>query len=255
MSLKHIFMPRLIDHPRASFKNGQEIAMAVDYLGGSCSLASCAEKMGKKVSGAFKGLVSAAVKHGLVVYKNDILTTTDSYRTIKLAYNDIEKTEMLRKAFLQPVLYQKIYERFKGKDLPIAMLSRLLIREFGVEEVYGSRVAGYFIDGAKSVHMLDNGKLIDNIKMTIKNDTNDLNEDDSETQDFDTNQSQHAPKTNSNSILESSLSLNHNAAESFAIAIVGPGMNTKIIINEEDDFLILDAMLNKIKKKLKEGSK
>jgi hypothetical protein len=35
--------------------------------------------------------------------------------------------------------------------------------------------------------------------------------------------------------------------------IVGPGMNTKIEIIEEDDLLILDAMINKIKRKFKEG--
>lgn len=246
-------MPRLIDHPRASFKNGQEIAAAVDYLGGSCTIASCAEKMGKKVSGAFKGLISAGVKHGLVTLKSEVMTTTDLYRTIKLAYTENEKIETLRKAFLHPPLYQKIYDRFKGKDLPIAMLSRLLIREFGVEEVYGSRVAGYFIEGAKQVQMLENGKLIDNVKVQLAND-NDDNED--SLTDEDSSLAALSTKQNPNKINQdiNNLNLNQNSNDTFAIAIIGPGMNTKIVINEKDDLLILDAMINKIKKKLKEGS-
>jgi hypothetical protein len=40
----------------------------------------------------------------------------------------------------------------------------------------------------------------------------------------------------------------------FTVMIVGPGMNTKIEINEEDDLIILDAMIKKIKRKLSEGS-
>ncbi len=246
-------MPRLIDHPRASFKNGQEVASAVDYLGGSCNLTSCAERMGKKVSGAFKALISAGVKHGFVTLKSDILSTTDLYRTLKLAYNEDEKIETLRKAFLYPPLYQKIYDRFKGKDLPIGMLPKLLVREFGVEDVYGSRVSGYFTEGAKNVRMLENGKLIDNIK-TIPLEIKEENSD-------EVNQNNGNGKNNkyqrNNEKLEApfvDLPLNIEG-DSFIITISGPGMNSKIAINENDDLLILEAMLNKIKKKLKEGNK
>ena len=245
-------MPRLIDHPRASFKNGQEIAAAVDYLGGSCTIASCADKMKKKVSGAFKALISAGVKHGLVYLKKDILSTTELFKTYKLGYDEVEKLETLRKAFLAPPIYQKIYERFKGKDLPVGMLDKLLIRELGVEEKYGSRVAGYFIDGAKSVNILENGKLIDDIKVVpLDIEENDFDEED------DTNEN-NVGKDLKPSIKitkqETGSNFIQQNGNSFVISISGPGMNTKIEIKEEDDLLILDAMLNKIKKKLKEGS-
>lgn len=242
-------MPRLIEHPRASFKNGLEIAASVDYMGGSCTVEICAEKMKKKVSGAFKGLISAGVKHGLVTMKKDSLTTTELYRTLKLAYDEKEKTETLRKAFLYPPLYQKIYERFKGRDLPVAMLDKILIREFGVEEVYASRVSGYFIEGAKSTSILENGKIIDNIKIVPAESTDEIPED--EETDV-VNNAEAQKKVNPQETLNINMS---TANDNFSIAIVGPGMNTKIAINEEDDLLILEAMLNKIKKKLREGSK
>ena len=242
-------MPRLIEHPRASFKNGLEVAASVDYIGGSCTIDICAEKMKKKVSGAFKGLISAGVKHGLVTMKKEVLSTTELYRTYKLAYDEKEKTETLRKAFLYPPLYQKIYERFKGKDLPVAMLDKILIREFGVEEVYASRVSGYFIDGAKASSILENGKLVDNIKVVLTEPTDDIPDDD-ETEIVNNGETQKKV------IQQETLNINlSNANDTFTIAIVGPGMNTKIAINEEDDLLILEAMLNKIKKKLREGSK
>jgi hypothetical protein len=140
-------MPRTVDYPHAAFKSSIDLATAVDYLGGSCSVINCAERLNKKVSGAFKSLVSAAVKHGLITVKKDVLNTTELYRLYKFSYNEEEKLDTLRKAFLYPVLYQKIYERFKGKELPVSMLDKLIIRELAVEESYGSRVAGYFVDG------------------------------------------------------------------------------------------------------------
>jgi len=35
-----------------------------------------------------------------------------------------------------------------------------------VEDSYASRVTGYFVDGANSVGMLDNGRLMDNVKVS-----------------------------------------------------------------------------------------
>ncbi len=237
-------MPRLIDYPRASFKNGQEIAYAVDYIGGSSTIESCAEKMGKKVSGAFNALISSGVKHGLVSMKKEILTTTDLFQILKLAYNKAEKTETLRKSFLHPPLYKKIYERYKGKDLPISMLDKILIREFEVEEAHASRVAGYFIEGAKSVELLENGKIVDLAKLS----SSELNDIEKEKYNIGENNS-NGPINRTNNI-----NLNHNG-NSFTIAINGPGMDINVIINEEDDFFILEPIFNKIKKQLREGSK
>jgi hypothetical protein len=126
LSLKIKIMPRIVDYPHASFKSAFEVASAVDYLGGSCSSESCAERMKKKVSGAFKSTITAALKHGLITSKKDVLSITELFRLHKLGYNEQEKLEFLRKSFLMPILYSKIYERFRGKELPGLMSKKVM---------------------------------------------------------------------------------------------------------------------------------
>lgn len=240
-------MPRLVDYPHGSFKSALEIATAVDYLGGSCSLASCAEHLNKKIGGSFKSIISSSIKHGLINSKKDILNTTELFRLYKLAYDDQEKLETLRKAFFLPNLYKKIYDRFKGKELPIAMLDKLLIREFGVEESYASRISGYFIDGSKNLKILENGRLIENANSE---------EPDAEEEEMEVNVISKRDPENKNT--ENNIDIVHSSSglsTAYTVVISGPGMNSRIEINEEDDLTILDAMINKIKKKLKEGEK
>ncbi len=242
-------MPRTVDYPHASFKAVFEVASAVDYLGGSCSIESCADRMKKKVSGAFKSTISASIKHGLITSKKDVLSITELFRLHKLGYNEQEKLEFLRKAFLMPGLYTKIYERFRGKELPVSMLDKLLIREFNVEEIYASRVSGYFVDGAKMTNLLDNGKLVDDLSLKITEEVEETtqSEQGATTTNYDLEKLQ---EDSSFKTIEIPISTNKDL---FTVMIIGPGMNTKIEINEEDDLLILNAMINKIKKKLSGG--
>lgn len=235
-------MPKVIEYPSGSFGKALELANAVDYLGGNCTVQSCADRLNKKVSGGFGMLISSAIKHGLITRKREELFTTQLYKDIKLAYTDEEKTANLRKAFLSPVLYKRIYERFKGKELPVQMLDKLLIREFSVEADLGSRISGYFVDGVKYLNLLDGSKLVD---LDIENELaapENNGEEDKENEKENSLSSNVTNPTAENVV--------HNSA--YVIHIKGPGMDSKITINEEDDFLILEAMTRKIKKKLNE---
>jgi len=101
-------MPRIVEYPHASFNTALEIAAAVDYLGGSCTASSCADRLNRKIGGAFKSSVNASTKHGLITSKRDILSVTELYKLYKLAYNEQEKMDTLRKAFLMPAMYRRI---------------------------------------------------------------------------------------------------------------------------------------------------
>lgn len=241
-------MPKVVDYPHASFSTARDIANAVDYLGGSCTTASCAERLGKKISGGFKASITAAVKYGLITSKKEILSNTELYKIFKLAYNEEEKLTTLRKAFLKPTLFHQLFERFKGKEIPVSMLDKLLIREFGVDEYYASRVSGYFVDGVKTLNLIEDGRLLTDSGV-VSDDSKDDNlvENPSEVQE-DTNSKELGIPVSS---IQLPIASNNNI---FTVMIVGPGMNTKIEINEEDDLIILDAMIKKIKKKLNEGS-
>src|SRR4030042_1425795 len=112
-------MPKILEYPTASIKKSLGLAKAVDELGGSSSLAMCAEKLGKKVSGGFREVVHSANKYNFLSQKKGTLTIAPLYRDIKLAYDEKEKETLLQKAFLNVSLFQKIYNRFKGQKLPV----------------------------------------------------------------------------------------------------------------------------------------
>src|SRR5437867_10041615 len=106
-------MPRMVDYPRKSLSQSLELANAVDSLGGSSSEDMAANRMGRKGtnSGAFSALVGAAVKYGLIDVRKSLLSTTARYRDYKLAYNEDQRVQALRGAFLNVPLFQRISDR------------------------------------------------------------------------------------------------------------------------------------------------
>lgn len=157
------FMPKLIDYPRTSYPGAWEIAEVVDDTGGKCALETCARKLNRKVSGSFKAIVGSAVKFGLLTSKRELLTTTTLFRRIKHAYDKQEELLFHREAFLAPPLFTQLCRKFRSRELPVAMLDVLLIREFGVEEINAQGVAKAFIDGARMVGLLNEHDIVADI--------------------------------------------------------------------------------------------
>ncbi|RZK21806.1 MAG: hypothetical protein EOO56_10765 [Hymenobacter sp.] len=156
-------MPKLIDYPRTSYTGAWEVAEVVDDTGGKCALETCARKLNRKVSGSFKAIVGSAVKFGLLTSKREVLATTTLFRRIKHAYDKQEELVFHREAFLTPPLFTQLCRKFRSRELPVAMLDVLLIREFGVEEINAQPVAKAFIDGARMVNLLDENNAIADI--------------------------------------------------------------------------------------------
>ena len=148
-------MPKLIDYPRTSYSGAWEVAEVVDDTGGKCALETCARKLNRKVSGSFKAIVGSAVKFGLLTSKREMLTTTTLFRRIKHAYDKQEELVFHREAFLTPPLFTQLCRKFRSRELPVAMLDVLLIREFDVEEINAQGVSKAFTDGARMVGLLD----------------------------------------------------------------------------------------------------
>lgn len=233
-------MPRELDYPRKSFIQALELANAVDYLGGSTTTANAAEKINQSPKGGnFHALFSTATKHKLIESKKGFVKNTDLYKSIKLAYTDEEKRNYLRTSFLEPQVYKSIYEKFRMKELPAHMLDKILIREFNVASDIASRVAKYFLEGASFTELLSDNKLIE-----IETESNGIDE------------------ANVIELNPINLPLPHSVEkkivspqyiEEFLIHIYGPGIESKISINDEDDFLILEAMIKKLKRKIQEN--
>ena len=156
-------MPKLIDYPRTSYSGAWEVAEVVDDTGGKCALETCARKLNRKVSGSFKAIVGSAVKFGLLTSKREMLTTTTLFRRIKHAYDKQEELLFHREAFLTPPLFTQLCRKFRSRELPVAMLDVLLIREFDVEEINAQGVSKAFVDGARMVNLLDEHNVVADI--------------------------------------------------------------------------------------------
>lgn len=223
---------KIASYPLGTFAKALELAKTVDSLGNDCAHATCAAKMNKKVSGGFKDLIAAAAKYGLVTNKRSILSLTDSYKNYKLSYTLEEGSGHLKKLFLNPPLFQEIYEKYSSVDLPTPdVFEKAIVREFGVPDKLATRISTYFINGAKFVGLLDeqnkftSGVSLDEGNPTPREDAPSV------PKDF------HHEKINPES-------------QGYSIHIKGPGINTELELIENSDFLILDAILKKVKNKI-----
>ena len=230
-------MGKLSEYPRASFKAAQELADAVDSLGGTSSVELAADKIGNKVGGAFFYTMGASQKFNLITHKAGQLKTSSLYRDIKLAYTEEEKKSLLVTSFLSPVVFARLYERFKGKELPIAMLEKMLIKEYDVDDNAASRIKKYFVEGAKSIGLLD----AQNVLLELVVSQNKL--------DVEPEEAQIIAEVPSSVIAENNGVISLSDLDEFIVHITGPGINTRIAIREEEDFMIVDAMIRKIKKR------
>jgi hypothetical protein len=227
-------MPKQIDYPRDSLSKSLQLADAVDELGGSCTADMCAASMNRAASsGAFLALISATGKYGLIDSAKGKLTTTERYKTYKHAYSDEEKQGLLRDAFLDIPVFSQLLERFHGKRVPEEILSKLLIREFDVSERDASRVASFFLDG-----------------LTVIGSAN--------------GSGPQEPASNDQKSASETLLSTHTAApvlvprsatgqlDGYVVNIAGPGFHHEIRIAEPEDLLIVEAILNKVRRKLDE---
>lgn len=236
-------MPKILDYPRASLKSALELAAAVDDLGGNCSFDMAAERLGRKVSGAFHALVSATVKYGLAESKSQKLAITNLYKDYKLAYTTEESNEKLRQALLSAPVFQSIYERFVGKEIPVAHFEKLLIREFGIPNDWSSRIASYFIEGAKQSGILGEGnRLVESISQisAVQSQV--------ETAPPENKPLADSTQTSAQTQIQEKDSTVH--LKTYVVRVTGPGINSTVEIHEAEDMLIVNAMLKKVEKAL-----
>ena len=207
-----------------------------------------AEKLQKKLSGAFSALVSAGAKYGLVSQKDGKLSIQPLYREIKLAYTDEERRQKLRQAVLSPPLFQAIATRFAGQILPVEHFEKLLIREFAVPEEMASKVATYFVVGAKQAGVLSpENTLVATTNSTLESKVTDRSDESPESDsehDGDGDDASSSPRERDSA----------TTLSDYSISVRGPGLHSTILVREDDDLVIVDAMLGKVRKALQARS-
>jgi hypothetical protein len=235
-------MAKFIDYPRSSLKNALEMAKCLSGIGGNSKIPTLAEAMGLKVSGAFAAQIGGAVKYGLLTTSKGAISITQMYKDYKLAYTTADAEAVLRRAFLNVPTFKNVYDKFVGTKLPIDILDKLLVKEFGVEENIASRVAGYLVDAARMSKMLGDGDTLLGGAETPEEPASEAEQDRKQVV-----QSDKASHKEDAEVVTPILT-------GYTIHIRGPGMDSKITVKDDDDLLIVQATLNKVKKKLGEAN-
>ena len=240
-------------HPLRSLDDALKVAEAVEELGGECSRDSIGDplKMSSK-SGAFSTLIGGARTFGVIDRSANQVFLTPKYKDYKLAYNEEGARQALISIFLNPPLFEELYQKFKGKQLPVDHFSKLLIREHGVRNDNGLKVANIFIKGARKCGILD-----------AQNGLVDLSEKDhSDNEDKD---QEKEPSMNEGRFDESSkapydihrgheLFIDAPDLSEYVMRIMGPGVDSTIVFNEEYDLVVAETILKKIRMKLLQKS-
>lgn len=244
-------MPKILNYPRNSFEKSLEIAEAAFDLGGTCDEQTCADKLGKSVSGGFKSIIASAQKFNLIEFHRGIISCSDSYNLIQHAYSEDEKRDYLIQSFLSPDVFRELFDRFEGKRLPFELLDRMLIREYGVEQKIASRVSKYFMDGLKSLELLDSSNILSSFRHGSLENEHDF----TDAIAISTDSITKTLSRNDEDKKEISTQEKINSAfpsNGYVVHITGPGLNTRIEILEEDDLDIVETTLKKVKRKIKD---
>lgn len=254
-------MPKLIDYPRASFSRSLELATTVNALGGECSYKDCADKMGIKVTGGFTAIIGAASKHNLVQAKKERLNTTTLFNNINSALSVLNKRNYLRKSFLNPPLYNNVFLFYQDKPFPTNNLSEVFINDFDVDDKLAIRISGYYIEGLKLCELLEKDRLLPLEDFELEATSEIIERKMEAPKVLEEPQKVKEPKEAKRNKVEQPLLFNENKIEEvvkgeqlkdpYQVHITGTGLDFKIVLQESDDVIIVDAILNKFKNKFK----
>lgn len=231
-------MPKIVEYPRASLRRSLALAEEVDRMGGECTDESLADAMGNKLGGAFRALIYSAQKYGFVTYSKGRVKTEPLYQDYKLAYTDAQKQEALRKAFLSVPLFDSLAKRLNGQTVP-SHIEKLLIREHDVVDEMAARVADYFTEGGRDSGIVTGSGMVnaDQQNITITPGTG--------------NTSLQAQAASAASATPSDVPpVSPVTVRGYTVRVTGPGIDSTIAIKDEDDVLIVESMLKKVRKLL-----
>ena len=246
-------MAKQIDYPRASIKAALQLADAVHSFAGSCSVKLAAEKLGRTESGAFAAVVGSAAKYDLIQTKGGKLCTTPLYREFKHAYTSEDAARQLQRAVLAPPMFRAVHTKFKGQMLPIGHLDKVLIREFGAPEVFASRLANYFVEGAKLSGLLDGHNFLDGVEKRDIVDDETAAADEAlqvgggKSLEVDANRAVELPED----VAPRAPYKDGAQPNKFTLDIRGPNFNVILEVCEEDDLELVHATIRKIEKAIR----
>lgn len=236
-------------YPLRSLEDSLKVAEAINDMGGVCSPELVADKLGfSPKSGGFFTLMGAANTFGLIDRHKKEVSVSNKFRDYKLSYTDEDARKVLASIFLEPSVFKSIYDRFEGKEVPADHLSKLLIREFDVRNGHGTKVAKIFMTGAKKCGIMNDQNVISNFHgMPAIDDDQSHQEDANNIGSSQTDDSVNSPHVKHQ---EQDFLMDAPDMSQYVVRVKGPDMDSRFVIDEEYDLVIVETILNKIKMKL-----
>lgn len=108
------------------------------------------------VSGASSRIIAALVHYSLLDRTGNTYQQSEIATKILMPTNENEKQSAIAEAFLSPVLFNNLIQKYKGESLP-NRLEFILVREHGINEKKSTEVAEIFKKSAKYAGYLKNG--------------------------------------------------------------------------------------------------
>ncbi|MDA1354035.1 MAG: hypothetical protein O3A01_06195 [bacterium] len=267
-------MPKILPYPLDALRKCLELADAISDVGGVCEKNECAEKMGKSLSGAFQTLIGSTVKYGLIKNTKHTLSTTALYRDIMLATDNAEKEIKKRKAFLNIPVFRQLLKEYYNRVIPIENLTPILTNNYNVDEKRAETVARVFIEGAIYLGLIgaDFQVAIDPVEINgiaLEHANNEQRENDDSESNYPNDQQKQSDVTSQESdaatesitqqykesigeVQENQVreKLQNGLKDLYTVNISGPGIETTLEVEGEEDLIILNAITQKLKARI-----
>jgi hypothetical protein len=160
---------------------------------------------------------------------------TEDLKRFKYTPNGSEKHSIAQDWFRQPRLFASIIEKHQGKRPSDAAFRYELIQEYGFNETAANRFIKLFRESSEFVESL----------ASDAEHATDAPDDDEAHTGAIIDAPDAATEATSSSVAAD--------PDQYSIHIKGPGIDSTVLALEEADLLIVEAMLNKVRKKLKEA--
>ncbi len=144
-----------VDYPHCTLKDALDIAQIIDSSGGETKLGVVADQKGmSEKGGGFLMKIHGAVKYGLIRKEGEDLRVTDLGDRILHPTNDYEKEMALIEAVKHVPIFDKLINKFNGREIQKEYLTNILIREFDISKKFAGRVSYYFFKANEIANFL-----------------------------------------------------------------------------------------------------
>jgi hypothetical protein len=214
--------------------------------------ASLAHGMGySKLTGSVNPKIAALVYFGFLDKKGALYWLSESSKKVTDPLTDDEKLNEIRDAFHRPTLFADLLSKFEPDGGIPARLEVHLHRDHGIADNATGKAAEIFRKSAVFAGIMDvDGRFLTSSVASCAEDDDIHEELDEQVEDEN---STNPPKSTRAKKANFSTEVASTNVNDYTVSISGPKLQFSVIVSDETDLLIIEAMLKKVRTFIKEG--